>query len=100
LYDEYSEKRKLLADDRISILNDYANQYVGLTDDQVKTLGSRYIKNEKAILKLQEKYYNKISKAVSPLKSMQFMQAEAYLQTTIRSAIQDEIPFIGEFEKK
>jgi hypothetical protein len=31
---------------------------------------------------------------------MQFMQAEAYLQTTIRSAIQDEIPFIGEFEKK
>jgi hypothetical protein len=100
LYDEYSEKRKLLADDRISILNDYANQYVGLTDDQVKTLGSRYFKNEKAILKLQEKYYNKISKAVSPLKSMQFMQAEAYLQTTIRSAIQDEIPFIGEFEKK
>jgi hypothetical protein len=100
LYDEYSEKRKLLADDRISILNDYANQYVGLTDDQAKTLGSRYFKNEKAILKLQEKYYNKISKAVSPLKSMQFMQAEAYLQTTIRSAIQDEIPFIGEFEKK
>jgi hypothetical protein len=100
LYDEYSEKRKLLADDRIRILNDYANQYVGLTDDQAKTLGSRYFKNEKAILKLQEKYSNKISKAVSPLKAMQFMQAEAYLQTTIRSAIQDEIPFIGEFEKK
>ena len=99
LYDEYSEKRKALADDRINIIKDYANQYVGLTDDQSKALGKRYFKNESSILKLQEKYYNKMSKSVSPLKAMQFMQAENYIQTTLRSALQDAIPFIGEFEK-
>jgi hypothetical protein len=99
LYDEYSEKRKALADDRIDILKDYADQYVGMNDDQSKALGKRYFKNESAILKLQEKYYNKMSKSVTPLKAMQFMQAENYIQTTLRSALQDAIPFIGEFEK-
>jgi hypothetical protein len=99
LYDEYSEKRKALADDRIDIIKDYADQYVGMTDDQSKALGKRYFKNESAILKLQQKYYNKMSKSVSPLKAMQFMQAENYIQTTLRSALQDAIPFIGEFEK-
>lgn len=99
VYDEYSEKRKALADDRIDILKDYADQYVGMTDDQSKALGKRYFKNESSILKLQQKYYNKLSKSVSPLKAMQFMQAENYIQTTLRSALQDAIPFIGEFEK-
>lgn len=27
------------------------------------------------------------------------MQADQYIQTSIKSAIQDAIPFIGEFEK-
>jgi hypothetical protein len=99
LYDEYSEKRKALADDRIDILKDYADQYIGITNDQAKALGKRYFKNESSILKLQEKYFNKLSKSVSPLKAMQFMQAENYIQTTLRSALQDAIPFIGEFEK-
>jgi hypothetical protein len=99
VYDEYSEKRKALADDRIQILKSYADQYAGMTDDQSKALGKRYFKNESSILKLQEKYYNKMSKSVSPLKAMQFMQAEIYIQTTLRSELQDAIPFIGEFEK-
>jgi hypothetical protein len=99
VYDEYSEKRKVLADDRIQILKSYADQYAGMTDDQSKALGKRYFKNESSILKLQQKYYNKISKSVSPLKAMQFMQAEIYIQTTLRSELQDAIPFIGEFEK-
>jgi hypothetical protein len=99
VYDEYSEKRKALADDRIQILKSYADQYAGMTDDQSKALGKRYFKNESSILKLQQKYYNKMSKSVSPLKAMQFMQAEIFIQTTLRSELQDAIPFIGEFEK-
>jgi hypothetical protein len=99
VYDEYSEKRKVLADDRIQILKSYADQYAGMTDDQSKALGKRYFKNESSILKLQQKYYNKMSKSVSPLKAMQFMQAEIYIPTTLRSELQDAIPFIGEFEK-
>ncbi|MFN9493486.1 MAG: hypothetical protein ACK57D_10575, partial [Sphingobacteriales bacterium] len=55
--------------------------------------------NDKAVLKLQEKYFKKISKSLSPLKAVQFMQADQYIQTTVKSALQDAIPFIGEFEQ-
>ena len=99
IYDEYTASRKSLADDRIAIIKDYGNQYATLTDAQAKSIGDRYFKNESSILKLQEKYYKKISKDVSPLKALQFMQAEVYLQTQIRASVQDEIPFIGEYDK-
>jgi hypothetical protein len=99
LYDEYSEKRKELSNDRINILKDYVNGYEGLSEDMAGSLGKRYFKNESANLKLQQKYFKKFSKSVSPTKAMQFMQAENYIQTTLRSAVQDAIPFIGEFEK-
>jgi hypothetical protein len=99
LYDEYSAKRKSLGDDRISIIKDYAAQYTSLTNEQAKKLGDRLFKNEANIIKLQQKYYNKMSKSVSPLKATQFMQTEIYLQTQLRAVIQDEIPFIGELDK-
>jgi hypothetical protein len=99
LYDEYSAKRKSLGDGRISIIKDYAAQYTTLTNEQAKKLGDRLFKNEADIIKLQQKYYNKMSKAVSPLKATQFMQTEIYLQTQLRAVIQDEIPFIGELDK-
>ena len=99
LYDEYSAKRKALGDYRSKIIKDYANQYTNLTNDQAKNLGDRLFKNESDIIKLQQKYYSKMSKAVSPLKATQFMQTELYLQTQLRAEIQDEIPFIGELDK-
>jgi hypothetical protein len=99
LYNEYSAKRKTLGDDRISIIKDYADQYSTLTNEQAQKLGDRLFKNEANILKLQEQYYKKMSKAVSALKATQFMQTELYLQTQLRAVIQDEIPFIGELDK-
>jgi hypothetical protein len=99
LYDQYSEKRKALSNDRISILKDYVNGYAGMTEDAAAGLGKRFFKNEAANNKLQKQFFKKFSKSVSPTKAMQFMQAENYIQTTLRSAVQDAIPFIGEFEK-
>jgi hypothetical protein len=99
LYEEYSAKRKALGDDRISIIKDYADQYTNLTNEQAQKLGDRLFKNEAGILKLQQQYYKKMSKAVSPLKATQFIQTEIYLQTQLRAVIQDEIPFIGELDK-
>jgi hypothetical protein len=99
LYDQYSEKRTSIANDRISLLKDYVNGYDGMTEELASSLGKKYFKNESANLKLQQKYFKKISKSVSPMKAMQFMQAENYIQTTIKSALQDAIPFVGEFEK-
>lgn len=99
IYDEYTSKQQALADDRIKAIGEYAKQYSTLTDDQAKAVAGKIMKNDMAVLKLQKKYFNKISKSLSPLKAVQFMQADQYIQTTIKSAVQDAIPFIGEFEQ-
>jgi hypothetical protein len=41
-----------------------------------------------------------MAKALSPLKAAQFVQAEMYFENLIRLEIAEEIPFIGEFDKK
>jgi len=99
IYDAYETERKKLGADRIAIINDYINSYTTLTDTKADELMNRVFKNDAALDKLQKTYYGKIKKVLSPLKAAQFTQVESYLQTAIRSAISEELPFIGEFKK-
>jgi hypothetical protein len=100
LYDEYMVKRSEIGKDRVQLIKDYGAQYPTMTDDQASNLVKRALNNDKAYTSLQEKYFKKFSKAVSPIKAAQFMQLEDYFRTLIRSEVQDEIPFIGEIERK
>lgn len=100
LYEEFQNQRRGLAQERLQIIRDYASQYAQLTDNQAKGLVKRVLKNDKALNKLQQKYFRKISKSVSPLKAAQYLQLESYFQTLVRYEVQDAIPFIGEIERK
>lgn len=100
LYEEFQGKRSSLGQERVNIIKDYGSQFATMTDDQASALVKRIFKNDKAYTKLQEKYFKKFSKAVSPIKSAQYMQLEEYFRTLIRYEVQDAIPFIGEIERK
>ena len=100
MYDEFQEKRRGLAQERLQIIKDYGSQYASMTDDQATSLVKRIFKNDKAYSKLQESYFKKFSKSISPIKAAQFLQLEEYFRTMIRAEIQDAIPFIGEIERK
>ncbi len=100
LYDEFQGARRSLSQERLQIIKDYGAQFSGMTDDQASSLVKRIFKNDKAYTKLQEKYFKKFSKTISPIKAAQYMQMEEYFRTMIRAEIQDAIPFIGEIERK
>jgi len=99
VYEEYTAKRQVLANDRIKILGDYARNYTNLTDDKAAELTKVTLMNDIKLDKLQKKYYKKMKKAISPLRASQFLQLERYLNTAIRSELQEVIPFIGELEE-
>ena len=99
VYDAYMKQHKALVDARIALIKDYAKNYTTLTDNKAIELTNKVLDNDMAISKLQKDYFAKFSKAVSPLRASQYMQVEYYLQNTVKSMIQDEIPFIGELEK-
>ena len=98
LYDEYEMERKALGRERIGLLEKYANNYATLTDDMTDEIMGDMISLGAKTDKLAASYYGKIKKAAGVKAAAQFLQLESYINSSIRAAILEEIPFIGELE--
>jgi len=98
VYDSYDVARKELGKERYGIIEDYANAYENISDEQAIDLTNRAFKNNIAIEKLQMQYYKKMTKVVSPVEASKFMQLEKYMETVIKAQLKGQIPLIGEME--
>jgi hypothetical protein len=94
LYDEYEVARKENGKKRIELLEQYANQYKTMTNEQADAWMNQVIKLSAASDKLIVTYYKKIKKATSPIVATQFYQIEGYILTAIRMEVLDGIPFV------
>lgn len=95
-YDAYEAERKGLADKRIALIEKYAEQYEGLTNDQATSLMNESFKLKGDRLSLRKKYFKKITKAVDAKTAAAFIQLEEYIATAISFDLYDSIPFVGE----
>lgn len=100
LYDEYEMKRKALGQKRIELLEKYANAYSTLDDKTTDVLIKENIALQKNVDGLIVTYYEKIKSAAGSKPAASFFQLEGYLLSATRMTILDNIPFIGELEKK
>jgi hypothetical protein len=98
LYDEYETKRKELGKERLNVLTDYVENYDNLADARYDEVVASMISLRKSNDKLIDTYYKKIKKASGSKIASQFFQLESYFLSEIRSAIMEEIPYIGEFD--
>jgi hypothetical protein len=89
----------VLGQQKIALIDQYAKNFTTLTDETADKIATESLKNALAYEKLHAKYYDKSKKAIGALNAAKFIQAEVYLQTTIRSAVQDAIPFIGDIDR-
>lgn len=97
VYEAYENERAFLAKERMQTIYDYLNKYSVFTDIEVDDLANRTLKNDLSLSKLHSKYYKKFQKAVSAHDAAKFLQLDTYIHNTIRNAIQQELPFIDEF---
>ncbi len=97
VYDEYETARLELGRERIKIINDYLETYSQLGEAEADALANRSLKNDVALTKLHSTYYKKFKKATSALYATKFLQIDTYIHNTIRNAMQQQLPFIGEF---
>ena len=96
LYNAYETERTDLVDRRLGLIEDYADQYENLTNEQATALANRAFKIRSERLKLQQKYFKKISKAVDAKTAASFFQLESYIQAAVDFELYDAIPFVGE----
>jgi hypothetical protein len=100
LYDEYEDKRKAIGKERINIIQQYADQYEKLTDEQATKLAQSAFNNNEKYDKLYEAYFPKFSAILGGKNAAKLFQLELYLQTFVRAVVMDHIPFIGELDKE
>ena len=98
VYDAYEVERKKLRQEKIQLINQYASDYATFSDAKADLIAKGVLKNNAAYDKLYSAYYEKVKKAVGAINVMKFIQFEIYLQTEIRSSIQNAIHFVGELD--
>jgi hypothetical protein len=97
LYDEYLQKNKALAKERIQLYEQTARAYNKMTPGAADSLAQRYFANRDVQEKSLEEYYKKIKSATNPVAAFEFYQAETYLLTQVRATIMQQIPTYGEY---
>ena len=100
LYDEYEDARKKLGRERIDLIAQYADNYASLDDKKATELMTKKLNWADSYAKLQRNYTTKFTSVIGGLQASKLMQLEDYLENNIRLKIQEQIPFIGELDKK
>jgi len=83
LYREFQSKRGPLIDRRIKLLQDFRDNFDGLTDEQSGDIIDRWLKLEDDIVKLRKQYVKKFRKILPEKATLRYFQVENKLDTII-----------------
>ncbi|HXY52021.1 MAG TPA: hypothetical protein VEI01_21420 [Terriglobales bacterium] len=94
IYNEYDQELSKLNDERVALLKEYANSYDTLTDQQVQSLADRSFALQKKRVDLRQKYFKKMSKAVSPKTAARFVQVEDRVDMLLNLQLAANLPMV------
>lgn len=100
IYDEYEIARKEIGKKRYDVVADYAKNYSSISNEKATELANQTFAIYNEFTKLQKQTFKKMSKAISPVRAAQFIQAEIYFENIVRLSTTEQIPLIGEFESE
>lgn len=93
-YDRYDIELASLNDERLAIIEDYADNFEKITDKEADKLVKRSLNFRKQRTALLEKYYAKLAKETSKVIAARFLQVEAVLHGAGDVVIGSSIPLM------
>jgi len=99
LYDVYETSRKKLGQERIKLIEAYATNFEKLDNKKATELTTKKLAWVDKYTKFQQSYFTKFSAIIGGLEASKFLQLEDYIENSLRLAIQEDIPFIGELDR-
>jgi hypothetical protein len=90
----YENDLSKLGDQRLDVIRDYAKNWENLTDETAKDLGKRLLDYQKKRVELRGKYFDRMSKEISPTIAAKFFQVETQLEDIIDLEIASSVPLI------
>lgn len=94
VYREYQAELTALWDRRLAGIKEYADRYQTMTDEKAKDLAQRALRLEEDGVKLRRKYFDRMSKALSPVIAARFLQVENQIDLLVRLQVASELPLI------
>lgn len=90
----YDEELSKLGDERVSVIRDYAKSWDNMSDATAKDLGNRMLDFQKKRVDLRKKYFDRMSKAITPTIAAKFFQVEIQLEDLIDLGIASSVPLV------
>ena len=90
----YENDLSKLGDQRLNIIRDYVKNWDHLNNETARNLGKQLLDYQKKCVGLRSKYFERISKEVSPKIAVKFFQIEIPLEDFIDLEIASSVPLI------
>jgi hypothetical protein len=90
----YENDLSKLGDDRLNVIRDYAKNWDNLSDSTAKDLGNRLLDYQKKRVDLRKKYFDRISKEITPTIAAKFFQVELQMEDLIDLEIASSVPLV------
>ena len=90
----YDNDLSQLGDDRLNVIRDYAKNWDNLSDSTAKDLGDRLLSYQKKRVDLRKKYFDRMSKEISPTIAAKFFQVEIQLEDLLDLAVASSVPLV------
>lgn len=92
IYREYNAEMAKLGDERVALIQEYANAYSQITDPVAQSLASGAMDLEKRRNAALERCYGRVAEALSPKTALKFLQVEHQLLLIIDLQISASLP--------
>jgi len=94
IYNDYTKELSALGDLRLQGIKEYAANYNSLSDQKATELANMRLEYEEKLLALKKKYFEKLSKALTPKLAVRFFQVENQLLDLIDLQISSNLPIV------
>jgi len=94
VYDEYQKQLEKLSEQRIALIEKYANNYETMTDELAIELLETHLSIEAQRLSLQSVFISKFKKVLSPIKTVRYFQCENKISAIVNLELANQIPLI------
>jgi hypothetical protein len=100
LYNQYDVEQTRLGDQKLALIQDYAKNFMNMTDAKADQLASRALELDDQRQALRKKYYDLFKKALPTVLVVRFFQLENQIELVADLQIAANLPIIEEAPAK
>ena len=94
VYEQYSDELQRITDIRLALIEEYAEEYRTLTDEEADSLVGRWLDTDTAVDQLRQKYVPILRKVLPGKKAATFFQLDRQLNMTVDMRLTSRLPLM------